>query len=163
MHPTATPPARRTGPHPAPTLLAVVAALPAAAVATWWAVGDLSHPDEWIDPAAAGPQVPAAAENAAGLLSLLVLAVVGVVVNRPGSLLRRDRRWWAVLLPVTAAGALLAVAHRVATAATVGANLGTAFVSLPCVLLAAAALVWSSAWGGRLLRQHRCRARSGGR
>ncbi len=54
MHPTATPPTHHTGPHPVPTLLAVTAALPATAVATWWAVGDLSHPEGWIDPTAAG-------------------------------------------------------------------------------------------------------------
>ncbi|WP_432538004.1 hypothetical protein [Kineococcus arenarius] len=60
---------------------------------------------------------------------------------------------------MTAAGALLAVAHRVATAATVGANLGIAFVSLPCVLLAAAALVWSLLRARRLLRDLRRRAR----
>ncbi|WP_432486347.1 hypothetical protein [Kineococcus esterisolvens] len=159
MHPTATSPTRHTGPHPVPTLLAVTAALPATAVATWWAIGNLSHPQGWIDPAAAGPQLSAATERTAGLLSLLVLLLIGVVINRPGSLLRRDRRWWAVLLPVTAAGALLAVAQRVATAATVGANLGIAFIALPCVLLAAAALVWSLLRARRLLKEHRRRAR----
>ncbi|WP_432486221.1 hypothetical protein, partial [Kineococcus esterisolvens] len=79
MHPTATSPTRHTGPHPVPTLLAVTAALPATAVATWWAIGNLSHPQGWIDPAAAGPQLSAATERTAGLLSLLVLLLIGVV------------------------------------------------------------------------------------
>ncbi|WP_432519290.1 hypothetical protein [Kineococcus sp. SYSU DK006] len=158
MRPTTTAPDRTTAAAVA-TVVPLALLLPATAVAVWWAVGDLSTPGGDPGPEFADPRLSAAGETAAGVLSLLVLLAAAVLLSRRSSLLRRDRRWWAVLLPVVAAGALLAVAHRVATAATVGANIGIGLISLPGVVLAAAALLWSLLRGSRLLLQHRRRAR----
>jgi hypothetical protein len=124
-----------------PSALALVLAAP---VATWWLVGDQSTVPVSMDPCYTvrpWPIGPAAA-RVAGIGSL---AVAGLAAVLGWATLRRllDIRWWAVLVPLLAAGFIAGARWRVMTAGVIGANIGAGLVILiggPTVL---GVLIWA--------------------
>lgn len=122
-------------------------------VATWWLAGDLSTVpvsagrDYAFRPWPIGPAVARAAgagSLAAGIVTVAVLAWATA---------RRvlDIRWWAVLLPLAAAGFIAGAGWRVMTAGVIGTNIGAGFVVFfggPVVLVL---LVWALAFAAYLL------------
>jgi len=75
------------------------------------------------------PISPAAA-RAAGIASAAVAAVSVMVLA--WATLRRllDARWWAVLVPLPAAGFIAGARWRVMTAGVIGSNIGAGFVTI---------------------------------
>jgi hypothetical protein len=144
------------GPDRVPATWAAVAAalalLVAVPVATWWLVGDMStvpvsDRDYAFQPWAIDPAVA----RAAGAGSVVVGTVAVVLLG--WAMVRRvlDIRWWAVLVPVVAAGFIAGAGWRVMTAGVYGANIGAGFVVLlggPMVLVL---LVWALAFAVYLL------------
>ncbi|MEU7934725.1 hypothetical protein [Micromonospora echinofusca] len=101
-------------------------------VAAWWLIGDLTG-DEARRLAAEGVELDYAIRpvslGTTGDRIVGVLACVGVVLAlawllRATARRSLDRRWWWVLAPLVAAGALLGLAWRVLTAGGIGANIG---------------------------------------
>ena len=99
-----------TGPERAPARWAVVvpalALVLAVPVAAWWLVGDLS-----TVPASMGPDyafrpwpISPAAARAAGIGSLAVGGIAVAALGWAAVQRRLDARWWAVLVPLLAAG-----------------------------------------------------------
>jgi hypothetical protein len=104
-----------------------LAALPGAAAAAYWLVGDLSEPAPppgllGLDYAVRPPAVPGALVAVAGSLGLLLTVVA----------LARLRRHPArpALVRLAVAGVLLGWSYRVATAGVIGANIGYGLVLL---------------------------------
>ena len=93
-------------------------------VVVWWLVGDLSR----IEPGGSDQIISfrgfdQGVEMAVGVVALVVLTVASLVLWI--SCARRlDRGWFGLLARLVAAGALLAVLVRIATAKTSGANIG---------------------------------------
>lgn len=132
------------GPHRVLARWAVLAAalglVLAVPVATWWLVGDLSTVqvsagrDYAFRPWPIGPTVARAAGTGSLVVGSVTVAVLGWAT------LRRvlDIRWWAVLLPLGAAGFIAGAGWRVMTAGGIGANIGAGMVVLfggPAVLV----------------------------
>jgi len=145
------------GPDRVPARWAVAAAafglLLAVPVATWWLVGDLSTVpiSEGRDYAFQPWSVDASVARAAGAGSLVVGAAAVMVLG--WAMVRRvlDIRWWAVLVPLVAAGFIAGAGWRVLTAGVAGANIGAGFVVLlggPMVLVL---VVWALAFAVYLL------------
>ncbi|MGE5136074.1 MAG: hypothetical protein ACM32E_24580 [Gemmatimonadota bacterium] len=131
--------------------LVLVLAVP---VATWWLVGDLSTVpvsvgrDYAFRPWPIGP----AAARAAGTGSL---AVGGMAVAVLGwAALRRQlaARWWAVLVPLLAAGFIAGAGWRVMTAGVIGANIGAGFVIVFGGPLVLGLVTWALAFSAHLVR-----------
>lgn len=131
--------------------LALVLAVP---VATWWLVGDLSTvpasmgPDYAFRPWPIGPAVA----RAAGIGSL---AVGGMAVAALGwASLRRSlaARWWAVLVPLLAAGFIAGAGWRVMTAGVIGANIGAGFVIMFGGPLVLGLVIWALVFSVHLVR-----------
>jgi len=145
--------ARARGAPVAPALILVLAV----PVAAWWLVGDQStvpasmDPDYAFRPWSIGP----VAARAAGIGSLAAGGAAAAVLI--GLTLRRrlDVRWWAVLVPLLAAGAIAGAGWRVLTAGVIGANIGAGLVVfgagpivLGLLIWALASSVYLSRWGG---------------
>ncbi|WP_133411974.1 hypothetical protein [Vallicoccus soli] len=148
-HPTA-----RTARTARPADVLAVAALAAAVpVLTWYAVGDLSVQGTDLDHAYRAPELPAWADAGLVAAALLAAGLAAARLLRPAGLLRRDRRWWGVLLPAAATGLLAGWGVRVATAGVIGANIGAGLVLLVGVPLGGALLLWAVGRAGVLLRR----------
>ncbi|MER7458807.1 hypothetical protein [Micromonospora sp. NPDC126480] len=132
-----------------PSLLLVLAA----PVAVWWLVGDLTNDearrladegvvlDYVVRPVSLGP----VGDRFVGVVACGVAVAALAVLVRATAVRRLDPRWWAVLAPLVAAGALVGFAGRVLTAGGIGANVGAGLVALIggpvlVVLLAVAAV-----------------------
>ncbi|MGN9778229.1 hypothetical protein ACTMS0_21055 [Micromonospora sp. H33] len=135
-----------------PSLLLVLAT----PVAAWWLIGDLTSGqarrlaaegtalDYTVRPVSLG----AAGDRIVGVLACVAaLVALGVLVR--GTVVRQvDPRWWAVLLPLVAAGALAGYAGRVLTAGVIGANIGAGLIVLTggpvlvVLLVVAAVAAW---------------------
>ncbi|MEO3801161.1 hypothetical protein [Nonomuraea sp. B1E8] len=127
-------------------------------VAVWWLVGDLSADvppgtalDHLISPPGLGPW----AERAVGLGALVVAGVTAALLVRASRRRRFDRRWWAALIPVLVAGAVVGAGWRVVTAGTVGANIGAGLTIMLGGALVALLLLWAAGWSARLLLSRR--------
>ena len=155
---------RRSGPATGPgrVVLAVAAGglVLAAPVLTWWLVGPLN-----TAPARVGldyafrpwPITPAAARAAGITAAALVTVSLPVLV---WATLRRllDARWWAVVIPLLAAGFIAGAGWRVMTAGVIGSNIGAGFVIVlggPVVLVLVA---WALGYSVHLARRGRRRA-----
>ncbi len=137
--------------------LVLVLAVP---VAAWWLIGDLSSntiPGE-ASYVVRPPDLSSATQTAAGATAAAAVLLAAAALCRPGSRLRRDRRWLPVLLPLLAVGAAVGFGERVLTAGVGGANIGAGlYVSAagPAVLFALAWVIGRAAWlltGGRAHR-----------
>jgi hypothetical protein len=129
-------------------------------VMTWWLVGPLN-----TAPARVGldyafrpwPISPAAAD-AAGIASA-ALAALSLAILVWATLRRLlDAGWWAVLIPLLAAGFLAGAGWRVMTAGVLGTNIGAGFVEMlggPVVL---ALVAWAVIYSVHLVRRSRRRA-----
>jgi hypothetical protein len=129
-------------------------------VMTWWLVGPLN-----TAPARVGldyafrpwPISPGAAD-AAGIASA-ALAALSLPILVWATLRRLlDSRWWAVLIPLLAAGFIAAAGWRVMTAGVLGSNIGAGFVEMlggPVVL---ALVAWAAIYSVHLVRRSRRRA-----
>ncbi|ANY05576.1 hypothetical protein [Pseudonocardia sp. HH130630-07] len=131
--------------HTRTTAAIVGAAGAAAAVVTWYLVGDLSSPGPGT-PIVAAPQVPVALEHVGGVLAIgLLVALAAVTARRTGA---TGIGAAALLVP---AGVLLGGIGRLVTAATPDANIGGGIAilfGLPLVgtlVLAAVAVLVTSA------------------
>ncbi|MFJ4845097.1 hypothetical protein [Streptomyces sp. NPDC088733] len=102
--------------------------------------------------------IPAGVETglgvAAAVLAVAAATVLGLASRRPGPE-RFDGRWWQVLGPLVAAGALAGAGWRVVTAGGIGANIGAGLVILFGGPLVAALLAWSAGRGLWLARAGR--------
>jgi hypothetical protein len=120
-----------------------------AAAAAWWLLGDLSYhrgDDSNVSYQFGGPRDLSTLQGlvlgVAGVLAAVLGAAYLIRATKAG---RLQSKWWAVLLLFTCAGLLAALIERMATAGTVGANIGggiAVFFGVPVVLaLLLAALV----------------------
>ena len=134
----------------APALILVLA-MP---VAAWWLAGDQStvptsmDPDYAFRPWRIGP----VAARAAGIGSLAAggaaaAVLIGVTLRR-----RLDVRWWAVLVPLLAAGYIAGAGWRVMTAGVIGANIGAGLVVLAGGPIVLGLLIWALAFSVHLSR-----------
>lgn len=121
-----------------PVVAGVVLVL-ATPVAVWWMVGDLTttevpDPDYLIAPV----PMPATVERLLGVSAVLLVLATAVALLGATRADRVPARWWGVLAPLLAAGALSGVGWRVVTAGVVGANIGGGAVLLggPVIVLA---------------------------
>jgi hypothetical protein len=128
-------------------------------VATWWLAGDLSTVPASSDPDYAFRPwlISPAATRAAGIGSLTIAATAIVLLG--WATLRRlmDVRWWAVLVPLMAAGFIAGAGWRVMTAGVIGANIGAGFVVLLGGPIVLGLLIWALGFSLHLLRAHRVR------
>jgi hypothetical protein len=127
------------------SLWAVLGLIPAVAVATWWAIGDLSFhapndpvlSQEWSQ-----PRVAPAVQTGLGITgSLLVVICLATLVRTRRTF---DGLWWAVVGGVAVVGVLAGLVERVATAGLVASNIGgdlAVLVGLPVLGLVAVGLV----------------------
>jgi hypothetical protein len=131
--------------------LILVLAVP---VAAWWLVGDQStvplsmRPDYAFRPWRIGP----VAVRAAGIGSLAAggaaaAVLIGVTLRR-----RLDVRWWAVLVPLLAAGFIAGAGWRVMTAGVIGANIGAGLVVLVGGPVVLGLLIWALVFSVHLSR-----------
>lgn len=135
-----------------PSLLLVLAT----PVAVWWLIGDLTDSearrlaaegvalDYAVRPVGLGP----AGDRIVGVLACVAAAIALGVLVRSTLVRGLDARWWTVLLPLVAAGALVGFAGRIVTAGGIGTNIGaglTVLVGGPVLvvlLLVAAVGAW---------------------
>lgn len=100
----------RIGPLVASLLIA------ATPVASWWAIGDrsadFSDPVYFIRP----PAVDPALERAAGIAALLIMVAAAAILLAGVRRGRFDGRWSGVVVPLCAAGVLIALVGRALTA-----------------------------------------------
>lgn len=134
-----------------PAAIGLVLATP---VATWWLVGPLH-----TAPARVGldyayrpwPISPAVA-RAAGITAT-AFAVVGLTVLIWATARRLlDARWWAVLLPLLAAGFIAGAGWREMTAGVLGSNIGAGFVVLVGWPVIAILVAWALGYSFHLAR-----------
>jgi hypothetical protein len=124
--------------------LAVTALLVSVPVVAWWLPGDLTSEkskalaadgevlDHMVDPLPLG----STAELVIGIVAGLVLIAAAVVLIRATMARQIDPRWWIVLGPLCAAGAVVGFGWRMITAGGIGANVGgglTLLFGLPIV------------------------------
>ncbi len=131
--------------------LALVLAVP---VAAWWLVGDLSTVPASMSPDYAfrpWPISPAAA-RAAGIGSLAVAGMAAAALGWAALRRRLDARWWAVLVPLLAAGFIAGTGWRVMTAGVIGANIGAGLVVLVGGPIVLGLLTWALAFSVHLSR-----------
>ena len=134
----------------APALILVLAV----PVAAWWLVGDQStvpvsmDPDYAFRPWRIGP----VAARAAGLGSLAAGGVAAAVLIGVTLRGRLDVRWWAVLVPLLAAGSIAGAGWRVLTAGVIGANIGAGLVVMEGGPVVAGLLIWALAFSVHLSR-----------
>ncbi len=106
-----------------PAAVGLVLATP---VVTWWLIGPLNTAparvglDYAFRPWPISPAVTRAAGFTAAVLAVVSLTVLISAITR--RLL--DMRWWAVLLPLLAAGFIAGAGWRVMTAGVLGSNIG---------------------------------------
>ncbi|MDX3077390.1 hypothetical protein ACIP98_15075 [Streptomyces sp. NPDC088354] len=145
--------------HPIRPLAAVtlIASVP---VAVWGLLGRQEaagfRPSE-LDYLVRPLDVPAGVETGLGVVAALLAVAAATVLgmaSRPGPE-RFDGRWWQVLGPLVAAGALAGAGWRVVTAGVIGANIGAGLVILLGGPLVAALLAWSAGRGLWLARARR--------
>jgi hypothetical protein len=132
--------------------------LAATPVAVWWLVGDLSAAvpagtalDHLIRP----PAVDPGAERVIGIASVVLAGLTLALLAWASRRHRFDRRWWAALLPALAGVAIAGLGWRVATAGTIGPNIGAGlmiFIGGPVV---GVLLLWAVGWSVRLLLSSR--------
>ncbi len=127
-----------------PAAVGLVLATP---VVTWWLVGPLNTAPARIglDYAFRPWPISPAMARAAGITAA-VLA-----------------RWWAVLLPLLAAGFIAGAGWRVMTAGVLGSNIGAGFVVLFGGPLVAILVAWALGYSFHLARQDRRTLPSGRR
>ncbi len=97
----------------------------AATVATWYLVGDQSttspeHADYVIRPVRMSRRL----ERVIGMGGLLLAMLAAAVLTWASVRHTFDLRWWLVIGPATATGALVGLAWRIFTAGVIGANIG---------------------------------------
>jgi len=152
--------ARARGAPVAPALILVLAV----PVAAWWLVGDQStvpasmDPDYAFRPWRIGP----VAARAAGIGSLAAGGVAAAVLIAMTLRRRLDYRWWAVLVPLAAAGIIAGAGWRVMTAGVIGANIGAGLLVFTCGPLVLGLLIWALAAGCLLAAQDQRRPDPGG-
>jgi hypothetical protein len=123
------------------TVLCAAGLTIAAAVATWWLVGDLSTPGSDVDYAFGPLTVDPTLERALGVGSIAVLVVaLGLLASARwrGFL----ARWWSVLVPLVLVGVIVGAGLRVMTAGVIGANIGAGLVALFGGPVVVALLLW---------------------
>lgn len=130
--------------------MVLVAATP---IATWWVVGDLSgtaidDPDFLYRPLDLAPATEDLVGAGATLLVLATATALAVGVARHEVDLRR---WWSVLVPLLAAGALAGTGWRVVTAGVIGANIGGGLVLLFVAPIVLGLVVWAAGRASWLL------------
>ncbi len=137
-----------------PAAVGLVLATP---VVTWWLIGPLNTAparvglDYAFRPWPISPAVTRAAGFTAAVLAVVSLTVLISAITR--RLL--DMRWWAVLLPLLAAGFIAGAGWRVMTAGVLGSNIGAGFVALFGGPLAAMLVAWALGYSFHLARQDR--------
>ncbi len=120
-------------------VLAMVALVVSAPLATWWLIGPnpgneiggdpTLRPDDYdylIHP----PVIAPGLERFAGVASVLVVVASVIVLVRAARADRLDRLWWSLVVVLALSGAVVGAAGRVLTAAVVGANIGGGFIIL---------------------------------
>lgn len=133
---------------------AALLALPAALVASVWLIGDLSYSgpvDGGLDVAFRPVGLPGGVVAGLGIGGLAVLALTA----RPALRRRGTRAGWLLL---AAAGALLGLTYRTATAGVIGANIGA---GLALMFLVPLAVVLAGLAGWALLAGQRRDRRPG--
>ena len=146
---------------------AVAGLLVSAPVVSWWLPGDLTGEkskalaadgevlDHMVDPLPLG----STAELVIGVLACLVAIASAAVLIRATMARRIDPRWWTVLGPLVAAGAVIGFGWRMITAGGIGANVGgglTLLFGLPIV----AVLLIVAGVNALALRRRRARQES---
>ncbi len=135
-----------------PSLLLVLAT----PVAVWWLVGDLTGGEARrlaaegvaLDYAVRPVSLGTVGDRVAGVLACVAAVVALGVLVRATAVRGLDPRWWTVLTPLVAAGALVGFAGRVVTAGVIGANIGAGLLvlaggpALVVLLLVAAIAAW---------------------
>jgi hypothetical protein len=106
-------------------LAACIVLVLAVTMATWYLVGDQSttspaHADYVIRPVRMSRRL----ERIIGIGGLLLTVLAAAVLTWASVRHTFDLRWWLVIGPATAAGALVGIAWRVFTAGVIGANIG---------------------------------------
>jgi len=145
-----------------PAAVGLVLATP---VVTWWLVGPLNTAparvglDYAFRPWPISPAMARAAGITAAVLAVVSLTVLIWAITR--RLL--DTRWWAVLLPLLAAGFIAGAGWRVMTAGVLGSNIGAGFVVLFGGPLVAILVAWALGYSFHLARQDRRTLPSGRR
>ena len=147
---------------------AAAALLVSVPVVTWWLPGDLTDEkskalaadgevlDHMVEPLPLG----STAELMIGIVACLVAAGAAAWLIRETLARRLDPRWWIVLGPLVAAGAVVVFDWRMITAGGIGANVGgglTLLFGLPVV----AVLLIVAAVNTLALRRRRGRALPG--
>jgi hypothetical protein len=125
----------------------------------WWLVGDQSTVPASSDPDYAfrpWPISPAAA-RAAGIGSLTIAATATGLLGWATARRLLDVRWWAVLVPLTAAGFIAGAGWRVMTAGVIGANIGAGFVVLLGGPIVLGLLIWACGFSVHLLGARKVR------
>ena len=126
-------------------------------VLTWWLVGPLASAlaRVGLDYAFRPWPVSPAAARGAGVASEVLAAVSLAVLVWATARRLFDARWWAVLVPLAAAGFIAGAGWRVMTAGVIGTNIGAGFVILlggPVVLILVA---WALGYSVFLARRGR--------
>ena len=152
---------RRTG---WPCRLAAAGLLMATPVATWRLAGPNPGNEIGSDPTLRPddydylfhpPEIDPTLERVVGIVAFIVLfsaLITLVFAHRTG---RLDRRWWAPILALALAGAIVGAGERVTTAAVVGANIGGGMVLLFGVPIVLVLILGSAIRMGHLLRTTR--------
>lgn len=132
----------------------------AAPVLTWWLVGPLATApvSVGLDYAFRPWPISPAAARAAGIASAAVAVLSAVVMAWATARRLLDARWWAVLVPLLAAGFIAGAGWRVMTAGVIGSNIGAGFVIILGGPLVLALLAWALGYSVHLARRGRHRA-----
>ncbi len=131
----------------------------AAPVLTWWLVGPLATAPASVglDYAFRPWPISPASVRAAGIASSAAAGVSVVVLAWATVRRLLDARWWAVLVPLLAAGFIAGAGWRVMTAGVIGSNIGAGFVIILGGPLALALLAWALGYSVHLARRSRHR------
>ncbi|MBN0044935.1 hypothetical protein JS756_12615 [Streptomyces actuosus] len=123
--------------------LLLVAAVP---VAVWGLMGRQDAqgiPPSELDHAFRPPDVADGTATVLGVVALVLGVLGAALLVRAGLRGSLDNRWWAVLGPLVAAGALAGVGLRILTAGVIGANIGAGLVILVGGPLIGGLLLWA--------------------
>jgi hypothetical protein len=124
----------------------------AATVAIWYLVGDQSttsaeHADYVIRPIRMSRRL----EQIIGIGGLLLTVIAAAALTWASVRHTFDLRWWLVIGPATAAGALAGLAGRVFTAGVIGANIGAGCLLMVGGPLLGLLLAWAIAFAVYLM------------
>lgn len=137
-------------------LLAQFVVMGAGLVTAWGLIGQWSHhgpPGVELDYVIHPPIIARLVETVATVLSVIVTVLVFYVLYRAARGGRTDRRWSYVFAASVLLGLVLGVGARIATAGTIGANIGFGLMmllALPAAVLAW--LAWTAVWAWRIGR-----------